>query len=171
MDTPPRGEPSPRGRGGSPFLNKGATPPWARVCGRSPAVPSLFSPLPEETHPLNGQAWTAFFFGVGAERIPAGWTNGAATLEAIKGVLIISLTSTINTVFWSKNLERNYDKNLQNWGVQASAVRRLGSEETRTVGASSSGERVSPETLPSTDTCAIRLSLSSSFQCPFAFVR
>ena len=22
------------------FLNKGATPPWARVCGRSPAVPS-----------------------------------------------------------------------------------------------------------------------------------
>ena len=24
-----------------PFLNKGATPPWARVCGRSPAVPSL----------------------------------------------------------------------------------------------------------------------------------
>ena len=103
-------------RGGAgPFLNKGATPPWARVCGRSPAVPSLFPPpLPEETHPPNGQAWTAFFFGVGAERIPAGWTNGAATLEAIKGVLIISLTSTINTVFWSKNLERNYDKNLQN---------------------------------------------------------
>ena len=23
------------------FLNKGATPAWARVCGRSPAVPSL----------------------------------------------------------------------------------------------------------------------------------
>ena len=29
-----------------PFLNKGATPPWARVCGRSPAVPSLFPPPP-----------------------------------------------------------------------------------------------------------------------------
>ena len=24
----------------TPFLNKGATPAWARVCGRSPAVPS-----------------------------------------------------------------------------------------------------------------------------------
>ena len=23
-----------------PFLNKGATPAWTRVCGRSPAVPS-----------------------------------------------------------------------------------------------------------------------------------
>ena len=22
-----------------PFLNKGAIPPWARACGRSPAVP------------------------------------------------------------------------------------------------------------------------------------
>ena len=27
-------------RRGKPFLNEGATPAWARVCGRSPAVPS-----------------------------------------------------------------------------------------------------------------------------------
>ena len=28
------------------FLNKGATPPWARVCGRSPAVPSSAQQCP-----------------------------------------------------------------------------------------------------------------------------
>ena len=38
-----------------PFLKQGAIPPWAQACGRSPAVPSLSPPPPEETRPPNGR--------------------------------------------------------------------------------------------------------------------